>query len=93
VDTTNDQKVVRIPISVDRRWRNMIGPGCVPCVITGRWQRFPNHSGAYLRERECMIVEVMTGTPDEPRKLCDLTVTREDLLRAINSVAPPKKRR
>jgi hypothetical protein len=44
----DDVKVVRLPISVDRRWRNLVGPGYVPCQVSMRWLRFPKKSEGHF---------------------------------------------
>jgi hypothetical protein len=88
---TKGPKVVRIPVSVDQRHRNTVGPGYVPCMVSDRWLRFPKQSGGHFGGGEYIAADVMTGSPEEhPRRLCELIVTREDLLRAISSVTDPQ---
>jgi hypothetical protein len=88
---TKGPKVVRIPVSLDRRRRNLAGPGYVPCMLSDRWIRFPKQSDGHFGPGEFISIAVMSGPPGEnPRKLCELTVTREDLVRALDSVAAPE---
>lgn len=59
--------------------------GRADCRVTGRWMRLP---GATMETRNgaltyaLMIVEVMVG--GEERKLCELVMSREDLLMILN---------
>lgn len=85
------QKVVRLPITYLQRKRNEMGAGHVPCVVSERWLQFPSESAGHYGGGEFISVSVMTlGSDEKLKKLCDLVVTREDLLRAINSVKDPR---
>ena len=63
----------------------------VECLISERWLEFtrsPQEDS--LAAGHPITVRVMTRGDDGcPRKPCDLTVIREDLLRAINEVRDP----
>ncbi|MGD2126251.1 MAG: hypothetical protein PVG99_09240 [Desulfobacteraceae bacterium] len=84
-------KIIKFPVSYARRMQEKIGRGLVPCMATERWIQFPLESSGYFDEGEFIEISVMTYSHahDKPRKICDLTVTREDLLRAISAVVPP----
>ena len=83
-------KVARLPIKWYTRLKNKLGKGAVPCMVSGRWLQFPAESGGFFQEREYIVMNVMTtDVNDKDRKLCELVVTREDLLDAINSVKTP----
>lgn len=80
-------KVIRIPIEYKQRMINKYGQGYVPCEISGRWLQFPEES-AFVGNEELMFVDVMTMDTcnDKPRKLCQLCVSREDILRALDNI-------
>ncbi len=83
-------KVVKFPVTYSQRKRKEMGPGYVPCEVSGRWLQFPKESAGHFGAGEFISVDVMTyGSKDEPKKICNLIVTRENLLRAINSVKCP----
>jgi hypothetical protein len=66
--------------------------GVVPCVVSERWIEFPPKSGGRYDFGEPIEISIKTrGSNDKPRKLCELIVTREDLLRAIKQVQVPSK--
>lgn len=92
--SNNKDKVSRIPISWYTRLKNELGKGTVPCMVSGRWLQFPSESGGFFEEGEYIVLNVMTtDANDKDRKLCELVVTREDILDAINSIkTPPTKK-
>jgi len=82
-----DKKIVRLPIKAHQRWKNYLGQYSVPCVVSSRWLQFPKESAGRFQEGEFIHMNVMTLDSNEnPRKLCELIVTREDLMRVINLV-------
>jgi hypothetical protein len=86
----NKDRIRRMPISWHTRLKNELGKGAVPCLVSGRWLKFPSESGGFFKEGEYIVLNVMTtDANDKDRKLCELVVTREDLLDAINSVKAP----
>jgi hypothetical protein len=79
-------KVVKIPISASQRWKNRFGRYGVPCMISQRWLQFSETSSAFADE-EAICLDVMTiDSEDKPRKICELVVTREDLMKVLNSI-------
>jgi len=69
------------------RLKNKLGKGAVPCQVSERWLKFPAESAGHYGGGEFIFLEVMTFDKNEKqRKLCELVVTREDLLSAINGV-------
>ncbi|WP_163581128.1 hypothetical protein [Gracilibacillus saliphilus] len=79
----SDKKIIKIPISYDQRKINEYGDGYVPCLVSERWLQFPETAN----NENNIIVDVMTQTEgNKPRKLCELILSRNDLLRAIDSV-------
>jgi hypothetical protein len=85
------KNIIKFPAGNARRRRKKTGKGIVPCMETERWLQFPDESSGYFEQGEFIEVAVMTYSPtkERPRKICDLLVTREDLLTAINSITPP----
>jgi hypothetical protein len=78
-----DNKVIRIPIDPKQRKINEYGPGYVPCEVTDRWLQFPEA----VSDKRYIPVSVMTTSKDGmPKKITDLVLSSEDLLRAINSI-------
>lgn len=86
------KKVISFPITYDERIRNQMGPGYVPCQVSGRWLQFPKNSGWVGDRGEFMFTDIMTaGQNGEPRKICSLLLKKDDILRAVNSVRPSLK--
>lgn len=82
-----EKKVVRIPINSMTRLKNKLGKGAVPCQVSDRWLKFPTESAGHFGGGEFIVLDVMTLDKNESqRKICELVVTREDLLSAINGV-------
>lgn len=72
------------------RLRNRLGKQAVPCMVTDRWLQFAEKAGGVFADGEYIELSVMTlDIHNSPKKLCDMVVTREDLLRAVNSVKNP----
>ena len=68
-------------------WKKRVGKYGVPCMVSSRWLQFPEKSAGHFGGGEFIDVDVMTeGENEKPRRICHLVVTREDLLRVINSV-------
>lgn len=82
--------ITKFPISYAERRKNTIGPLHVECEVSGRYLQFHGRSVVY-GDKESIAVDVMTNDTlqgDRPRKLCELRVTREDLLMALENVSP-----
>lgn len=84
----HNEKVVRIPITYSQRKINEMGEGYVPCEVSGRWLQFPDN----VSDLRWIPVDVMTiGSDSTARKICELVIGKEDILRAINSIEVDKK--
>lgn len=85
------KKIIKFPWGPAARLKKKMGKGCVPCMETQRWLQFPAESSGYFEEGEFIDIDVMTYSEasEGPKKICSLTVTREDLLRAVNAIPPP----
>jgi hypothetical protein len=86
------EKIIKFPISYSQRMKNQMGKGYVPCMVSGRWLQFPDKSSGFFGGGEFIEISVMTeGMGDKPKKICDLIITREDIMSAVNSVNNPEK--
>jgi hypothetical protein len=79
-------KITRLPSMQRRRRRIDLNEGLVRCQVSSRWLKFAAQ-GHKLPEGTFLIVDVMTS-PDnlKPRKLCELVLTREDLMHVLERV-------
>src|SRR5262249_5170658 len=82
----NKGKVVRFPIKSSERWKNRLGKRAAACLVTDRWLQFPENSEP-LPDGDYMFINVMTRPDGENvRRICQLCVSKQDLIRAIKSV-------
>lgn len=59
-----------------------------PCIVSERWLRFKSES-RIVDDDDLLTLDVMTGwSGNDPRKLCQLTVTRSDLVAVLGRVRP-----
>jgi hypothetical protein len=73
------------------RWRRKHGDFAVPCVVSGRWLEFSQGGPVRIGEGEALTISVMTEASGErPRKICELIVTREDLIDVLALTEKPK---
>lgn len=83
--------LIDFPVKSYQRRKNVLGPRAVECIVSGRWLQFPEQGSAYIRAGEVLHINVMTNADGEnDRKLCELMITRENLLKAIEAVKPAK---
>lgn len=85
-----DTKIKKFPISFSQRRKNLLGPLVVECQVSGRSLRFHKKS-SLLQGGEFISVDVMAMQNESnkaPRKICELIVTREDLLEALKNISP-----
>lgn len=87
----NRKNLIKFPMTQMERIKNQRGKGYVPCMVSERWIQFPKESGSHFDDGEYIAISIMTyGSDDKDKKICDLVITREDILKAINSVKCPK---
>lgn len=82
-------KIKKFPISFSQRRKNTLGPLTVECQVSGRYLKFHDKS-SILQGGEFITVDVMSMQVEDdkkPRKICELIVTREDLLEALKHVS------
>jgi len=78
-----EKNVVRIPISNKQRQINKHGEGYVPCEVSSRWLQFDS----YGTENGLVMVNVMTENEEGiEKKICELVLTKDDILRAVNNI-------
>lgn len=65
----------------------------VPCMVSDRWIEFPESSIGHFGGGEFIEISIKTHSykNDKESKICNMIVTREDLLKAIAEVGMPKK--
>jgi hypothetical protein len=62
----------------------------VPCHVSERWIRFVEREQYEVLDEDLLHVDVMTLDDDDaPYKLCELIISRGDLLRAVAAVGDP----
>ncbi|NOT01153.1 MAG: hypothetical protein HOP29_11050 [Phycisphaerales bacterium] len=72
------------------RWREKRGDFAVPCVVSCRWLEFSQGGSTHISEGEAITISVMTdGADEQPRKLCELIVTREEIARVLSLIEKP----
>lgn len=70
-----------------KRLKQELGDFAVPCMVSERWLQFSTEGSARFKQGEYIQLWVMTPRTDEkPRKLCELIVTRGDLLAAMELI-------
>ena len=82
--------IVKMPITYAQRRKNMLGPLIVECEVSSRYLKFDKHS-SISTNGEFIHLDVMSnpsGDEGKSRKLCELIVTREDILEALKNIVP-----
>lgn len=85
-----NDNIKNIPITHSQRRKNKLGPLTVECQVSGRSLKF-NKKSAHVAGSEFITVDVFPMQMDdeiEPKKLCELIITREDLLAALELISP-----
>lgn len=85
-------KVIRFPITYSQRRRNQLGPLSIGCEISGRILKF-NDKSHNCKVGDLIYLEIFPAedpeNPDKkPRRICELVLTREDLLKALEHITP-----
>jgi hypothetical protein len=81
-----------MPLRWRERWRRQHGDFAVPCIVSGRWLEFSTEGTVRIGDGEVLTVSVMTeGAGEQPRKLCTLMITREDLMSTLALIEKPGK--
>ena len=83
----SDEKIKDFPRGQERRERLNLRNYRVPCQVSSRWLQFPETAHA-LQGGDFMRIQVMTSGADEKNhRLCELVLTKQDLIRMISQVA------
>lgn len=87
-----NDKVMKFPITYSDRRRNQLGPLTIGCEISGRLVKF-NKKSHNCKVGDLIYLEVFPEQdPDNPgkktRRICELVLTREDLLKALEHITP-----
>ena len=81
-------EIIQFPVTMAEHLRNQLGQSAVPCEISNRWLQMDEQS-SLIGKTELLNLSVMTRDQDNnPRKICNLVVTRESILRALQSIEP-----
>lgn len=83
-------KIKKFPISYSKKRKNILGPFTVECQVSGRYLKFHEKS-CNLQGGEFITVDVMAMQNEDnkpSRKICELIITREDLLEALKHISP-----
>ena len=86
----------RHPDSFTQRRKNALGPLAVECQVSGRRLQFSPHSaildrGEFITIDVVTVADVDTETGEDatrPKKICQLIVTRDELMNALSHVRP-----
>lgn len=77
------KKIIKMPITYTERKLNEMGNGYVPCQVSERWIQFPENTTDY----RFIPIEIMTiGKDEKPKKICEMIMNRDDIVRAVNAV-------
>jgi hypothetical protein len=83
-----NDNVIRLPIKYTQILKNKRGKYSVNCLITDRWLKFEDTS-VRMDVGEAVILDVMeTDTDGNDKKVCQLVVTKEELLEVIKQIEP-----
>jgi len=84
----DNSKIIRIPITRKQREINEYGEGYVPCYVSQRWLQF-NTVSDIVGDTEVIMMNAMTiDKNDQPYKLFEMILEKEDLIRALKSIKP-----
>ena len=80
------KKVDPLPINPYKAIQRSLGARFVPCMVSGRYLEFPLKSGGKFQGGEFIPIKLMTvGDSNQPRKICELVLTREQILAALQA--------
>jgi len=84
-------KIKHFPLGVERQKRLNLRNYRVLCQVSERWLHFPKKASA-LSDGDYMVVDAMTmGSGDKERKLCELVLIKQDLLRMLQQIKTDKE--
>ena len=78
--------IQKFPITYMQRRKNERGKTSVSCQVSDRWLKFSEKS-TRLEGGEFISLDVMTlGSDEKEKKICELVITREELLEALSNI-------
>jgi hypothetical protein len=78
--------ITKFPNHQQRRALRNLKNGIVECQVSGRWLKFPEKASE-VDGKGFMMIDVMTlGSGEQPRKICELVLTKEDLIAMLNKI-------
>ena len=81
------RKIIPFPRGEKRRRNLALSKYRVPCQVSDRWLQFPKTANAF-DNGDFLRVDVMTmGENEKERKICELILTKQDLMHMIQQVA------
>lgn len=84
----SNDNVIRLPIKYTQILKNKRGKNSVNCLLTDRWLKLTDTS-VRMDVGEAIILDVMEAGPDgSDRKICQLVVTKEELMEVIGRIKP-----
>jgi hypothetical protein len=79
-------KIQHFPRGGEKRDRLNLRTFRVACQVSERWLQFPD-SASRLQGGDFMMIDVMTlGSDEKERKICELALTKQDLLKMIEQI-------
>ena len=81
--------MMKFPITHRQRLKNMMGSTSVTCQVSGRYLKFHENS-ALFESGKYITVDVMPEFEEgkNAKRICQLVVTREELMEALKHVTP-----
>jgi hypothetical protein len=77
------KNVEKLPISTWQRIQNKRGKWSASCIVSDRWLQFAPEIVGSMQIGTAVAVNVMTSVSGSDRKICELTLTLEDLRRVL----------
>lgn len=86
-------KVIKFPITHSQKRKNQLGPLAIKCEVSGRLVKFNPKSDFVRNDSEFIYLEIFPDSdPDFPdkeqKRICELVLTREDLMKALEHISP-----
>ena len=78
-----EKNVTQFPTTPQKRVTRRLGARYVPCQVTDRYLVFPELSAGDVGGKEFIPIQVMTLVSGTPKRICEVILTREDLVAAL----------
>ena len=75
----------KTPVTLSSMIENKRDKNAVSCIISERWLKFDKESIS-IGAGETFFISVMTDVSGQPKKICRLAVTKEEILKALENV-------